>query len=1029
MRWLASIMLLVSVAVMAQDMVTPLRADVVEARRSEFSLPEADHRTGALNFDIPIYTIDVDGFQLPLKLNYHTNGVKVFDDAGTIGYGWTLQPQLMITRTVLGRPDESFDNRANDLRDCDSTQLSDWAYYCMSNSSKTPSSKKCDYLPDIFQISLPERTLTRVGKKNKDGSLELVGAGDDEYKIECSNTCDVIEVTDPHGVKYIFKDYYELSVEHVYSNHVKTTWGIKQIVLPSGRTIDFEWRDFVKNGIMYEGGTAFVDMAWIKGEYTTIKYANDAVKENIEALKGQFNRLDNGILNNISLKSISFPSGGITLSYDNNFLKEIKITPKGNYVKGSKTIKIKSSDAGLDGKLVDSIEIPEKGIYSFDYKREIYNQMLNDAANQYNDIYSQDWWGYYNGKQNKTLTPSIYFTKRDFKGDVSEYFNFKAADRNVVVDNMDVNIIQEIRYPNGATTFIEYEPHKWDDVEGNEVYEDILIHPVLLIGGGLRVKSLQTHFFRGNLPSIKKTYQYEKTQIATLPTLNTYFNVDSGYTSYPDERLKYPIFGRVVQILPQSDYMRYNFNTLPIWYNMVTEYFSEGKKIYYYTDDCLEKNIIDTNTFGVRILKHLGMLFNNGPVIEKVETYSNLDNGYALVEEDLFDYSKENKNVWELSFLRRHFIQYGTGSKFLPEFENGDFISVPYGIDHNIIAKENGESFYDRYPLTLSFNYPVLSKKIHREYGKDAVYEKATEYTYKKGTRLLESETKYANGEETITKYFYPEDCEGAVAAQMVKDNVVGVPVRTTVSRRGVIKNTESVFGKYGERVYKPQYVKEWYENERDTVNSPYYNYDWCGNLISAQDRDGVKSATVYGYDDTLPVFNIAGMRYDELSEGWISNFRKYGADGVEKPDVDLPVTKTLYYPLTGPRKVTTPYGSSQSYEYDSKWRISKIINDGEGTAVDFNYYNPEGQSVVEKNIYVDDSKKHTLTEVLDGLDRKMMSTDGDLTTHYFYDAMGRVCAQANPGADLNDANALTEFFYERSPRGVMTSTRLPGEE
>jgi RHS repeat-associated protein len=62
--------------------------------------------TGVPDISIPLYTIGVAGFKLPISLSYHSSGFKVNDVASDVGLGWSLNAGGVITRTVLGSPDE-----------------------------------------------------------------------------------------------------------------------------------------------------------------------------------------------------------------------------------------------------------------------------------------------------------------------------------------------------------------------------------------------------------------------------------------------------------------------------------------------------------------------------------------------------------------------------------------------------------------------------------------------------------------------------------------------------------------------------------------------------------------------------------------------------------------------------------------------------------------------------------------------------------------------------------------------------------
>ena len=61
--------------------------------------------TGTPTIDIPIYTIDLGGYQLPVSLSYHASGIRVAQEASWVGLGWTLNAGGAIMRTVRGRDD------------------------------------------------------------------------------------------------------------------------------------------------------------------------------------------------------------------------------------------------------------------------------------------------------------------------------------------------------------------------------------------------------------------------------------------------------------------------------------------------------------------------------------------------------------------------------------------------------------------------------------------------------------------------------------------------------------------------------------------------------------------------------------------------------------------------------------------------------------------------------------------------------------------------------------------------------------
>ena len=63
--------------------------------------------TGVPSISIPIYNVQCGPLSLPISLNYHASGIKIGEPASWVGLGWSLDAGGMISRSVLGIPDES----------------------------------------------------------------------------------------------------------------------------------------------------------------------------------------------------------------------------------------------------------------------------------------------------------------------------------------------------------------------------------------------------------------------------------------------------------------------------------------------------------------------------------------------------------------------------------------------------------------------------------------------------------------------------------------------------------------------------------------------------------------------------------------------------------------------------------------------------------------------------------------------------------------------------------------------------------
>ena len=71
----------------------------------KFSEIPVDLYTGRTNINIPLFTISYNGIEVPISLSYHGGGIKVDDECGLVGLGWTLNAGGVVNRIVRGMPD------------------------------------------------------------------------------------------------------------------------------------------------------------------------------------------------------------------------------------------------------------------------------------------------------------------------------------------------------------------------------------------------------------------------------------------------------------------------------------------------------------------------------------------------------------------------------------------------------------------------------------------------------------------------------------------------------------------------------------------------------------------------------------------------------------------------------------------------------------------------------------------------------------------------------------------------------------
>src|SRR5579871_878455 len=76
------------------------------ASLSKFGNIPVSYCTGIPSISIPIYTINIGSIKLPISLDYHAGGIKVDETSSSVGLGWALSGVGMISRSVVGLPDD-----------------------------------------------------------------------------------------------------------------------------------------------------------------------------------------------------------------------------------------------------------------------------------------------------------------------------------------------------------------------------------------------------------------------------------------------------------------------------------------------------------------------------------------------------------------------------------------------------------------------------------------------------------------------------------------------------------------------------------------------------------------------------------------------------------------------------------------------------------------------------------------------------------------------------------------------------------
>lgn len=62
---------------------------------------------GIANINVPLYTLNFDGLEIPINLTYNTSAIRTNQEATWVGLGWNLSSEPVIIRSINGLCDIS----------------------------------------------------------------------------------------------------------------------------------------------------------------------------------------------------------------------------------------------------------------------------------------------------------------------------------------------------------------------------------------------------------------------------------------------------------------------------------------------------------------------------------------------------------------------------------------------------------------------------------------------------------------------------------------------------------------------------------------------------------------------------------------------------------------------------------------------------------------------------------------------------------------------------------------------------------
>ena len=191
--------------------------------------------TGVPNINIPIFTIKEGDIEVPISISYHAGGIKVTDEASSVGLGWSLNTGGRVSHVMAGVNDFSLYGyyriypktvypQFGGISGCPqlpwNTATYNGAFYTdwfMKTDNSTQSTSTIyegfDFQPDLFLINLPHKSYKAYLDMEKtikpNGEVKFLISGQENIKFKLIGTPGSggnynFQVTDESGLNYYF---------------------------------------------------------------------------------------------------------------------------------------------------------------------------------------------------------------------------------------------------------------------------------------------------------------------------------------------------------------------------------------------------------------------------------------------------------------------------------------------------------------------------------------------------------------------------------------------------------------------------------------------------------------------------------------------------------------------------------------------------------------------------------------------------------------------------------------------------------
>lgn len=860
---------------------------------------------GMAEVNIPLYTIEVGGVQIPLSLSYHASGIKNSQLSGEVGLGWFLNPGYRVSRTIYGRKDDAFDMPPiPDFGTFASPRLRDEYLTTIAGSNTSgvvpaPSGvyTKIDSEYDIFNYSLLNTSgafiiSDRTNKKTTLANGEPLLINYNISGVDDAKQIVNFDITDADGVNYNFgsidgdKKGLEIPFALYSDKSAYTAWAVRSITTPLNQVVNFDYVQYGEitynpsttytlneGGVFTLGGECVVRDGWNSeyapyGSYTicglntittdreTLIFSRAADTHMIQSIE---------IRDNLSTQLIRKIEFQYTTTPGNKFLEKVIIHGNDN-------------------------DLTEPQVYSFDYDRETY--MPEDL--------DYDFWGYNHGR---SKVHSVW-------AELGQYPIFSCGDgqtrvlfingSGIVFQDKEcntgalVNMLTKIVYPSKGFTEYQYELNKYKDAAG-------VIRP----GPGVRIAQIRSYNYGASedTPSLVTNYRYgpgeDGTGVLKFEPRPEHMVTQTLDLDYHESGNYYMGVQYINYIsMYDSEAFRELMSVGPIYYGEVAVYRDgsdvlkhnlAGKERYLYNEGGgSHYQTFDTNTScgtGAEGTQRLNRIYSpvyirshainsNTPDLRRKEIYDKT----GIVHSEDYTYSFTNALVF-------------------PGLKVRQFASDHVGGPTDLYQEFSLSSFYDYNEYEVETGVTRMTGKTTTTYvNNKAATSIVQKYSYNNAgsvkTELITDNT----ASSRIHEYTYPSDYAGLTASDDITggvSNLQGLNVLTSIveEKQWKVLSTQEKYllsGKFTKYQSLQPLAQSVSVIESDVpltdfsdarvengslvidkgykTKAVYEQYDSRGNVLQRHLQDGKVSSYLWAYQGHYPVAEVIDAQQSDMA-------------------------------------------------------------------------------------------------------------------------------------------------------------------